>query len=191
MHLHATYPSSLFITLHSQSQNVNPTQRLPFFHWWTNPTTTDIPLIPIDPSHKKGSMSTLAIIFRVLLIIFIVILEILIVFLYLLKKKLNGGATGPPPPPGVRRRQKYWMLHSAMSRARSWRWRWLETLRLREFRQLCSSFNFLVSLVCSVRGLVVLPICAWLCNGCLFVFDYVMAALYIYIYTHYFNFKKF
>ena len=103
LHLHATYPSSLFITLHSQSQNVNPTQHLPFFHWWTNPTTTNIPLIPIDPSHKKGSMSTLAIIFRVFLIILIVILAILIVFLYLLKKKLNGGATGPPPPPGVRR----------------------------------------------------------------------------------------
>ena len=106
-------------------------------------------------------MSTLAIIFLVFLVIIIVILAILIVFLYLLKKKLNGGATGPPtPPPGVRRCQKYWTLHSAMSRARSWGWRWLEPLRLREFRQLCSSFNFLVSSICKVRGLVVVPICA-------------------------------
>ena len=140
--MHATYPSSLFITLHSQSQNVNPTQHLPFFHWWTNSTTTDIPLIPTDPSHKKGTMSTLSIIVLVFLVILIVILEILIIFLCLLKKKLNGGATSPPPPLGVRRCQKYWTLHSVMSRARSWRWRWLEPLRLREFRWLCSSFFF-------------------------------------------------
>ena len=169
------YPSSLFITLHPQSQNVNPTQHLTFFHWWTNPTTTDIPLIPIDPSHKKGTMSTLAIIFLVFLVFLIVILAILIIFLYLLKKKLNGGATGPPPPLGVRRRQKYWTLHSAMSKVRSWRWRWLEPLRLREFRRLCSSFFFLVSSVCNVRGLVVLSICVWLCNGC---------PKYIYIYIY-------
>ena len=147
--MHATYPSSLFITLHSQSQNVNSTQHLPFFHWWTNPTTTDIPLI----------------------------LAILTVYLCLLKKKLNGGATSPPPPPPppprVRRYQKYWTLQSVMSKARSWRWRWLKPLRLREFRRLCSSIFFLVSSVCNVRGLAVLPICVWLCNGC---------PIYIYIY---------
>ena len=148
--MHATYPSSLFITLHSQSQNVNSTQHLPFFHWWTNPTTTDIPLI----------------------------LAILTVYLCLLKKKLNGGATSPPPPPPpprVRRYQKYWTLQSVMSKARSWRWRWLKPLRLREFRRLCSSIFFLVSSVCNVRGLAVLPICVWLCNGC---------PIYIYIYIY-------
>nr|POE50232.1 hypothetical protein CFP56_45833 [Quercus suber] len=64
-----------------------------------SPTTTAIPHIRIDPSHKEGTLSTLAIIFLLLLVILTVVLAIVIVFLCLLKKKLNGGATGPPPPP--------------------------------------------------------------------------------------------
>ena len=60
--------------------------------------TTAIPLIPINPSHKKGTLSTLAVIFLLISVILVVVLAIVIVFC-LLKKKPNGGARGPPPPP--------------------------------------------------------------------------------------------